>query len=99
MFAIALVASAFHIDACPRHRIAMHAFEIFRYAKEVEKVDIRCTECDAGYCVDSTLVLRDERRLQSQGVACRQEKAYHKASASALYALEKLRREEEVNSF
>ena len=95
MFAIALVTSAFYINAFPFHRTGVHAFEIFRYAKEVEKVDIRCTACDAGYCVDSTLVLRDARRLQSHGVACRQEKAYHKASASALYALEKHRREEE----
>jgi hypothetical protein len=97
MLAIALVSCGLRI-VCPptAAAIAGTAFAIFEGCKEVKEVRVR--EEEASLCrVSATLVLTNEARLSASGVAVRKERAYHAASASALYALQKHRRREEFD--
>lgn len=94
MLAIAIVTIAFSIVCNPPYPPAKDAFSIFEYCNDVKEV--RLCEQDAPlYSVRAVLMLTDDTRLYACGAALQRHRAYHAASASALYALNKHRRRNE----
>jgi hypothetical protein len=90
-----MVPLAFSIVCKPPYPAANDAFSIFESCKEVKEVRL-CDEQDASlYSVRAVLVLTDDTRLHARGAALQRHRAYHVASASALYALDRHRRRHE----
>lgn len=82
------VVLAFSIISEPPSRCAVKAFEIFGSCRGVKTVHVKCSEDNNMYRVDSVLVL-DGEELHSNGFALEETRAYHVASAKALYAFQK----------
>lgn len=90
---IGVAATTFRIVSTPTYHTK--AFEVFEFCRGVEEVYLICKENESGYRVESILVMGDNHRVYSHGISQRKDTAYHQASASALYALQKYTREKE----
>ena len=73
--------------------VATDAFGIFESCREVKEVCLNDAFIQGMYRIESVLVLDDDTRLMTCGDAQTLERAYHMASAKALYELSMYRRE------
>ena len=90
MLQILVATIAFRIVSNPTSTFADNAFSVFKYCKNVKEVYLLCKEeQNALFSVGATHVLDDDARIHVCGRATQKQRAYHAASASALYALNK----------
>ena len=74
-------------------QVANRAFAIFESCKEVSEVQLYEESDQSLLSVYAALILGDGTSLRVRGAARQKQRAYHVASASALYALNKHRRQ------
>ena len=74
-------------------QVADRAFAIFESCKEVSEVQLYEESDQSLSSVYAVLILGDGTCLRVRGAARQKQRAYHVASASALYALNKHRRQ------
>ena len=93
MIAALVAIAAFHIVHKTHSQVANSAFAIFKSCKEVSEVRLYEEPDRHISSVYAVLILSDKTRLCVRGAARQKHRAYHAASASALYALNEHRRQ------